>query len=86
MSFMPFLIFCSERAGCGDGDGVGAYGREEGAVDSAGDAAGDAALVGSVDALLRRSRCGCFAADALLRRSRCKCFLYFVVVTGWISW
>lgn len=68
MSFMPFLIFCSERAGCGDGDGVGAYGREEGAVDSA----GDAALVGSV--------------DALLRRSRCKCFLYFVVVTGWISW
>lgn len=70
MSFMPFLIFCSERAGCGDrdGDGVGAYGREEGAVDSA----GDAALVGSV--------------DALLRRSRCKCFLYFVVVAGWISW
>ena len=68
MSFMPFLIFFSERAGCGDGDGVGAYGREEGAVDSA----GDAALVGSV--------------DALLRRSRCKCFLYFVVVTGWISW
>ena len=65
---MPFLIFFSERAGCGDGDGVGAYGREEGAVDSA----GDAALVGSV--------------DALLRRSRCKCFLYFVVVTGWISW
>ena len=79
---MPFLIFFSERAACGDGDGVGAYGREEGAVDSA----GDAALVGSVDALLRRSRCGCFAADALLRRSRCKCFLYFVVVTGWISW
>lgn len=68
MSFMPFLIFFSERAGCGDGDGVGAYGREEGAVDSA----GDAALVGSV--------------DALLRRSRCKCFLYFVVVAGWISW
>ena len=69
---MPFLIFCSERAGCGDrdGDGVGAYGREEGAVDSA----GDAALVGSVDALLRRSRCGCFAAEVSLWMLRGGCF------------